>query len=136
LRGAAIARNDSQLLSDLHASLSANQVGAVSSALDELGAFEALRDVLGASPDARVRERRLLTWFDALRTLRFIHLIEVAATLSRLPVRQALAEAPFCGFWQAGSTENQARLSAFSAEQARPCDIGVESAILAAVNGR
>jgi hypothetical protein len=135
LRGAAIARNDGQLLSELHASLSANQVGAVSSALDELGAFEALRDVLGASPDARVRERRLLTWFDALRTLRFIHLVEAPAGLPRLPVQSALAAAPFCEFWQPDLNENTGRLAAFSAEQALPSDIGVESLISGAVNG-
>jgi hypothetical protein len=113
--------------------------GAVSSALEELQVFEALREMLGASADARVRERRLLTWFDALRTLRFIHLIELPAGLPRMPLYEALALAPFCPFCSGQpATEsdiNTLRTAASDAERALPPDIGAESAILAAVNG-
>jgi hypothetical protein len=136
LRHAVVSRNAESVLVKLGASLDAGTVGAVSSALDELGAFEALRDMLDASPDGRVRERRLLTWFDALRTLRFIHLIEVPAGLARLPVLEAIEQAPFCDFGGAELTEIERRMRAFSAEQALPPDIGVESAISGAVNSR
>lgn len=135
LRHAVVARNEGELVPALGAALDKGTLGAVSSALDELGAFEALRDTLDASPDARVRERRLLTWFDALRTLRFIHLIELPAALPRRPVLEALATAPFCDFWVPGLPENEGRKRAFSAEQALPSDIGLETAILARVNG-
>jgi hypothetical protein len=119
---------------ELSRSLDAGSVGAVASALEELQTFEALREMFSASPAPAVRVRRLLTWFDALRTLRFIHLVEARAGLARLPVMDALASAPFCEFWQPGMSENSVRRAAFSAEQARPSDIGVESAIVASVN--
>lgn len=139
LRHAVVTRNDAALLTELRGALDAGTLGAVSSALDELGTFEALRDTMAASPDARVRERRLLTWFDALRTLRFIHLIELPAALPRLPVLEAVATAPFCSGWSGAAgpqyTESEVSLRAFSAEQALPSDIGLETAILARVNG-
>jgi hypothetical protein len=135
LRHAVVTRNDAALLAELRAVLDAGTLGAISSALDELGTFEALRDTLAASPDPRVRERRLLTWFDALRTLRFIHLLEVPAGLPRLPVREAFAQAPFGAFWTADLPEFEVSFRAFSAEQALPSDIGLESLILAGVNG-
>ncbi|HEY6080647.1 MAG TPA: hypothetical protein VIW29_17655 [Polyangiaceae bacterium] len=134
LRHAVRIKSHEAALEALTKTLDAGSVGAVSSALDELRAFEALRDMLGASPDARVRERRLLTWFDALRTLRFLHLLEVPAGLPRQPLSQALAAAPFCGFWRPEMSLSEARMAAFSAEQALPSDIGVESAILGGVN--
>jgi hypothetical protein len=140
LRHAVATRDAEALPSQLKAQLDPGTNGAVSSALEELQAFEALREMLGASPDARVRERRLLTWFDALRTLRFIHLTEVPAGLPRLPLYEALARAPFCPFWSGETaTEgaiNMLRMAASDAERALPPDIGAESIILAAVNGR
>jgi hypothetical protein len=140
-------------LSELRRLLDAGTAGAVCTALEELRAFEALREMLGASPDARVRERRFFTWFDALRTLRFIHLIEAPAALPRLPLFEAFASAPFCNFWRPGpagpgrpaastSTERLAterlkacRTAFFEAEAALPPDIGAGSAFLAGVNG-
>ena len=76
--------------------------------------------MFSASPSPAVRLRRLLTWFDALRTLRFIHLVESREGLARLPVGQAVASAPFCDFWRPDMSENTVRSAAFSAEQARP----------------
>ncbi len=134
LVGAVVERNESGVTSALARELDPGDVGAVSSALDELNAFEALRDCFSASADARVRRRRLLTWFDALRTLRFIHLVEGRASLPRLPLLEALARAPFCAFWDPTLNENTGKLPAFSAEQALPSDLGVENAILGAVN--
>lgn len=126
--------SESSVTDALARELDPGSVGAVSSALDELNAFEALRDCFGASPDARVRKRRFLTWFDALRTLRFIHLVEARASLPRLPILEALATAPFCDFWDPSLNENTGKLPAFSAEQALPSDAGVENAILGPVN--
>lgn len=142
LRGA-LSRSEAQVAEELGRELDAGSVGAVSSALDELNALEALRETFGASPDGVVRRRRLLTWFDALRTLRFVHLVEGHAGLSRLPIFQALAAAPFTRFWgssprESGAhlNENAGRKAAFSAEQALPSDVGVQNAIFGSVNER
>ena len=139
LRHAVAVRDSEALAIQLKQRLDPGTVGAVSSALEELQAFEALREMLSASPDAHVRQRRLLTWFDALRTLRFIHLIEVPAGLPRVPLYEALSAAPFCPFWTGGvpapSAINTLRTAASDAERALPPDIGAESAVLAAVNG-
>lgn len=126
LRRAASTSNTSQISADLAAAMDPGTAGAISTALDELGAFEALEETRGSSPDPTVRERRWLTWFDALRTLRFIHLIETPAALGRLPLEDALARAPFCSFWSAALTLDQAREQAFRAEQALGPDTGVQ----------
>ena len=121
-------RSQSDLPALLGQTLDAGSVGAVSSALDELQTFDALPGMFDASPDARVRDRRLLTWFDALRTLRFIHLIEARASLARVPILEALRAAPFCVSWSTHLNESELKTAAFSAEQALPADIGVQSA--------
>jgi hypothetical protein len=139
LRHAVAVRDVDALLARLTEQLDAGTVGAVSTALEELQVFEALPGMFDASSDPRVRERRFATWFDALRTLRFIHLIEVPAGLPRVPLFEALASAPFCSVWSGEShgesDVNSLRMAAFSAEQALPPDIGAESIILAPVNG-
>jgi hypothetical protein len=127
-------RSEARVTSELSRSLDAGSVGAVSSALDELNAFEALRETFGASPDRVVRRRRLLTWFDALRTLRFVHLVEAHAGLARLPVLEALGAAPFSASWATVLNKNPVRTAAFSAEQALPSDVGVENAFFGSVN--
>lgn len=134
LRHAVTVRSEAAVTQELAHSLDAGSVGAISSALDELRVLEALRDMFDASSDANVRVRRLLTWFDALRTLRFIHLLETTASLVRLPVLQAFSAAPFSGFWTPDLNENSGRIPAFSAEQALPSDVGVENAIFGGVN--
>jgi hypothetical protein len=128
-------RDAEALSTQLREALDPGTHGAISSALEELQAVDALREMLSASPDPRVRQRRFLTWFDALRTLRFIHLIEVPAGLRRLPLYEAFAEAPFCPFWSAQSDVNTLRNAASDAERALPPDIGAESCLSAAVNG-
>lgn len=137
LRYALSAGRVEALVDALGSALDAGTVGAVSSVLEELGAFEALQGALGGSPDRVVRERRLLTWFDALRTLRFIHLLEGPAALPRLPLAEAFARAPFCGFLRGPQVVsrdepdlNAWRLAFAQAEQALPTDAGVNSAIL------
>jgi hypothetical protein len=138
LRRAVAGKNEEILLTSLASKLDAGSMGAVSTVLEDLQVFEALRDMLGASPDASVRERRLLTWFDALRTLRFIHLIEGPAGLPRLPLRDALGQAPFVtlgsGAEAQGSDLNAIRSALFSAEQALPSDIGAQTSVIGAVN--
>lgn len=135
-RRAVALRDENLLVAELTRSIDAGSVGAVSSALDDLQAFDAVRDMLGASSDSRVRQRRLATWFDALRTLRFIHLLETRAALARLPLLDALALADFCPWAHAGLELNTARIRASEAEGRLPPDIGAESAFLGAVNGR
>lgn len=142
LRHAVTVRDADSLRLQLKAKLDAGTAGAVSSALEDLQVFDALPGMLDASPDTRVRARRLLTWFDALRTLRFIHVLEARASLPRLPLFDALALAPFCGFAAqaqpaktSGLDVNALRIAASDAERALPPDIGAESAVLAAVNG-
>jgi hypothetical protein len=134
LRRAVAARNEELLQATLEAKLDAGSVGALSTVLDELNVFEALRDILGASPDPRVRQRRLFTWFDALRTLRFIHLIEVPAALPRLPLREALERAPFVTLGGDREQLNSIRSALFSAEQALPSDFSAESVFREPVN--
>lgn len=134
LRRAVAARSEELLPAALAAKLDAGSVGAVSTVLEELNAFEALREILGASPDARVRERRLATWFDALRTLRFIHLIEVPAALPRLALREALERAPFVPRDAVAGDLNGIRSALFSAEQALPSDISAANAFSGPVN--
>lgn len=134
LRRAVAAKNEDIVLASLASQLDAGSVGAVSTVLEELQVFEALRDMLGASPDASVRERRLLTWFDALRTLRFIHLIEGPAGLPRLPLNEALEQARFVTLGSGASDPNAIRSALFSAEQALPSDFGVQTSVVRAVN--
>ncbi|HEX7252009.1 MAG TPA: hypothetical protein VF376_03935 [Thermoanaerobaculia bacterium] len=71
-------------------------------ALSQLGAFEAVREAIGRSHDEATLLRHLHTWFDAFRTLRFVHLLRDGG-LRSLAWRQALAEAPFTNL--SGSTE-------------------------------
>ncbi|HWZ88220.1 MAG TPA: hypothetical protein VNW92_05200 [Polyangiaceae bacterium] len=67
---------------------------AVRSALERLKVFAALAAAVSQAPKGAVLRRRLHTWFDALRTLRFMHLLRDAGVPS-LPWRDALLRAPF-----------------------------------------
>ena len=69
--------------------------GAVREELDaRLGLARALAAARRASPRPDVRRRHLHTWFDALRTLKFVHAIRDIA-YPNLPWGRALAAAPF-----------------------------------------
>lgn len=129
-----LTQTEESVVSALAENLDVGTVGAISTALEELQAFEALREMFGASSDARVRERRLHTWFDALRTLRFLHLLEIPAALRRQPPFEALASAPFCGFYEPGLGLEACRTAAANAEHLLGPDIGVQGSILARVN--
>jgi hypothetical protein len=62
--------------------------------LSELGAFAALANASGQAPTGSVLRRRVHTWFDSLRTLRFVHRLRERC-LPSLPWRVALDAAPF-----------------------------------------
>jgi hypothetical protein len=66
------------------------------SALEKLGALEAVRESISVSNDPGVVLRHLHTWFDALRTQRLIHALRDGG-LASLGWLQALDEAPFTG---------------------------------------
>jgi hypothetical protein len=63
-------------------------------ALETLKVFAALESAAREAPAGPVLRRRVHTWFDALRTLRFMHLLRDASAPS-LPWRDALGQAPF-----------------------------------------
>jgi len=62
--------------------------------LSELGVFAALANASGQAPPGPVLRRRVHTWFDSLRTLRFVHRLRDGC-LPSLPWRVALDSAPF-----------------------------------------
>ena len=62
--------------------------------LESLKVFAALESAATEAPAGPVLRRRVHTWFDALRTLRFMHLLRDACAPS-VPWRDALARAPF-----------------------------------------
>jgi len=63
-------------------------------ALEELKVFSALAAAIGQARVGAALRRRIQTWFDALRTLRFIHILREAC-LPSIPWASALAAAPF-----------------------------------------
>ncbi|MEI9941810.1 MAG: hypothetical protein WDO69_31740 [Pseudomonadota bacterium] len=66
----------------------------VQQVLTGLGAFAALANAAGQAPTGAVLRRRIHTWFDSLRTLRFVHGLRDRC-LPSLPWRTALASASF-----------------------------------------
>ena len=62
--------------------------------LERLKVFEALVAAASQAPSGPVLRRRVHTWFDSLRTLRFLHLLRDAC-LPSLAWRDALTAAPF-----------------------------------------
>ncbi len=66
----------------------------IEDALTRMGAFDAIRRAVAETPDPPALLRRLHTWFDAFRTLKFIHALRDGGFPS-IPYRQALTEAPF-----------------------------------------
>lgn len=71
--------------------------------LGEMGAFEAVRETIGRSGDARTILHRLHAWFDAFRTRTLLDGLRDGG-LASLPLRDALSEAPFTGL--TSSTED------------------------------
>ena len=81
---------------ELEASASASsELGtAVTAALEHLGAPPILAQLYSQAREAPVRLERFHGWFDALRTLRFLHLLRDSVAPS-LPYQEALVRAEF-----------------------------------------
>jgi hypothetical protein len=87
-------------------------------ALGKLGAFEAVREALGATKDARALRRRLHEWFDAFRTLKLVHALRDAG-LPSMDWRQALTEAPFTNLTSSTDEETDTLRKELVAEEAK-----------------
>lgn len=87
-------------------------------ALGKLGAFEAVREALGAAKDPVALRRRLHTWFDAFRTLKLVHALRDAGFPS-MHWRQALTEAPFTNLVSSTDEETDTLRRELAAEEAR-----------------
>jgi hypothetical protein len=86
--------------------------------LGELGAFEAVREALGATRDPKALRRRLHEWFDAFRTLKLVHGLRDAG-LPSMHWRQALAEAPFTNLTSSTAEETDPLRKELAAEESR-----------------
>jgi hypothetical protein len=92
--------------------------------LDRLGAFSALDSAVTQAPRGRILRRRIHTWFDALRTLRFIHGMRELG-LSSLPWRVALGSADFVPSpFRAGDSPQAVCRVLSEAEATLPAQVG------------
>jgi hypothetical protein len=92
--------------------------------LTGLGAFAALASASTQAKAGAVLRRRAHTWFDSLRTLRFVHGLRDRC-LPSMPFRAALARAPFVPSPLAMDAEPQAICRALErAEAALPLQVG------------
>ena len=92
--------------------------------LERLGAFSALDSAATRAPRGRILRRRVHTWFDALRTLRFIHGMRELC-LPSLPWRVALESADFLASpFRAGASAEAVRRVLAQAEVTLPAQIG------------
>jgi len=92
--------------------------------LTGLGAFAELSSAVGQAPAGAVLRRRIHTWFDSLRTLRFVHGLRDRC-LPSLPWRAALASAPFVPApFDTGTEPAAVRRVLASAEAGLPLQIG------------
>ena len=96
----------------------------VQQVLSGLGVFAALTSAAGQAPTGRVLRRRIHTWFDSLKTLRFVHGLRDRC-LPSLPWRTALDSAAFVAAPFSMGTEPDAvcRLLA-SIEAGLPLQVG------------
>ncbi|MEO6601223.1 MAG: hypothetical protein ABIQ16_15195 [Polyangiaceae bacterium] len=89
-----------------------------------LGLYLALQESAQQAPPGPVLRRRVHTWFNALRTLRFVHGLRERG-LSSLPWRDALSSSPFIQGPFADGLEPSAVCRALSmAETALPAQVG------------
>jgi hypothetical protein len=92
--------------------------------LAELGAFAALANAAQQAPSGAVLRRRIHTWFDSLRTLRFVHGLRDRC-LPSLPWQTALAQAAFAPASIGSNAEPDAVCRALAlAEAALPVQVG------------
>jgi hypothetical protein len=115
----AIAAREGNLEKPLEALPAANpylRADLLQETLAGLGAFDAVRDAIGRSNDARTLRRHLHTWFDAFRTLRFIHQMRDGG-LKSLAWRQALTEAPFTNQSESTDEDSETLRKALAEEE-------------------
>jgi len=92
--------------------------------LSGIGAFAAVADAASQAPAGAVLRRRIHTWFDSLRTLRFVHGLRDRC-LPSVPWRTALASAPFAAESYATDAEPEAVCRALAlAEAGLPLQVG------------
>ena len=92
--------------------------------LTGLGAFAALANAVEQAPSGPVLRRRIHTWFDSLRTLRFVHGLRDRCSPS-LPWRTALESASFLSAPFAAGSEPDAVCRALAlAEAELPVQVG------------
>ena len=109
----AIARRGGDLASPLAELPSGNpffRADLLQDALEEMGAFDAVRETLAEPLEEEETLRRLHAWFDAFRTRRLLDELRDAG-LASLPFREALSEAPFTGL--TASTEDDLEVLRF-----------------------
>jgi hypothetical protein len=92
--------------------------------LDRLSLFSALDSAATQAPPGRILRRRVHTWFDALRTLRFIHGLRELC-LPSLPWRVALGSTDFLPRpFRAGDPPEAVCWALAQAEAALPAQVG------------
>lgn len=93
-------------------------------AVEAAGAFDELALAIRQSPRAEVLRRRVHTWFDALRTLRFVHALRDSGSVA-LPFREALATAPFTAGVDVTSSPRELTVALAALEKRLPRRTGV-----------
>ncbi|MEO8431950.1 MAG: hypothetical protein ABI592_10610 [Acidobacteriota bacterium] len=84
--------------------------------LADMGAFEAVRRAVAETPDPSALRRRLHTWFDAFRTLKFLHALRDGG-FPAVPYRQALTEAPFTSLLASTDEDSESMRRGLAAEE-------------------
>jgi hypothetical protein len=87
-------------------------------ALESLGAFAAMRELVGRSTDEAALRRRLHIWFDAFKTRELVRTLSLGG-LPPLPWREALSEAPFTALSDSAEDDLDALLDLLAAEERR-----------------
>lgn len=112
---------DERVLSEAFAALPSELALAAQAASREALVLEAAERAAEQVGSGDLR-RRLHTWFDGLRTLRFLHGV-AARGFPKMPCRDALALAPFCAVGREVSVQS-ALERARKAEEALPSEVG------------
>ena len=86
--------------------------------LEEMGAFQAVREAIPLSNDEGTLLRHLHTWFDALRTVQLIHALRDGG-LASIGWLQAVTEAPFTGLTDSTEEDPEEFRKALFAEERR-----------------
>lgn len=93
--------------------------------LDQMGAFDAIENAAGRSRDSGTMLRHLHTWFDAFRTLKFVHALRDTA-LPSISIDEALRSASFIGSVPESASPGQWRRVLWNLDQTLgPGPVGV-----------